>query len=106
MASRSHCETLTMMLSTNRPAAVPVSRDSATLTRDTPRRVNRSNSSARSFTLRQNPIHRQARFLVLYSFLNVVTHLREGTTVTENEKLQRSEPPPCGSRTKTTALSV
>jgi len=36
MASRSHCDTAVMMLSTSRPAAVPVSRDSATLTKDTP----------------------------------------------------------------------
>jgi hypothetical protein len=41
-----------MMLSTRRPAAEPVSSDSATLTRDTPRRLKRSSNSARSLTLR------------------------------------------------------
>jgi hypothetical protein len=41
-----------MMFSTRRPAAVFVYSDSATLTNATPRRVKRSSSGARSFTLR------------------------------------------------------
>ena len=41
-----------MMFSTSRPAAEPVSRDSATDTRATPLRSNRSSSSHRSLTLR------------------------------------------------------
>ena len=50
MASRSHWLTLTIMFRTNRPAAEPVSRDSATETRETPFRWNSSSRSARSRT--------------------------------------------------------
>ena len=41
-----------MMFNTSRPAALRVSRESATLTSDTPRRSKRFSSSARSATLR------------------------------------------------------
>src|ERR1035437_8358488 len=50
MASRSHWLTETMMFRTSLPEALPVSRDSATDTNETPRRWNCSNKTARSLT--------------------------------------------------------
>jgi hypothetical protein len=48
IASRSHCDTAVITLSTKRPAAEPVSSDSATEISVTPRRSNRSRSLQRS----------------------------------------------------------
>jgi hypothetical protein len=52
MASRSHWLTAPMMVITNRPAAEPVSNDSATETNATLRFSNGSSSPHKSLTLR------------------------------------------------------